>query len=254
MRPVLHKPSRFVQWSLRVAYLSVPLALGAILVTRSGQLAPGWGVLLLAFAALVAGIALALAVVGAIDIWRNGRLGLAALFRAGVIAGAVLAFPAYLAFEAGRLPRMNDISTDIADPPAFSRTSRALAARNGYVPLALDAREREKQRTAYADLRPLELEVEAEEAYRQVRAAVQMLKWRIIDEAAPGGRSGQGRIEAVAETRLMRFQDDVVIRIRPSAGGTRIDVRSASRIGKHDFGANAQRIRRLFEEINAARD
>jgi uncharacterized protein (DUF1499 family) len=75
-----------------------------------------------------------------------------------------------------------------------------------------------------------------------------------VEEAAPGGRSGQGRIEAVAETRLMRFQDDVTIRIRPSGAGTRIDIRSASRIGRHDFGANAARIRRFVTEITAPRE
>jgi uncharacterized protein (DUF1499 family) len=250
----MRQPSRFVGWGERLGYLALPLAVIAVLLTRSGQVPPMTGVLVLAAAALVSTLALALAMVGAVDIWRNGRTGLAGLFRTLMVAAIVLAFPAYLAIEAGRLPRMNDISTDIVDPPVFSRSSRALAARNGYVPAAIDPREREKQRVAYADLRPLVLEVEADEAFRLVKEAVTTLKWRIIEEAAPGGRSGQGRIEAVAETTLMRFQDDIVIRIRPSGAGTRIDVRSASRVGKHDFGANARRIRRLIEEIIAPKE
>jgi uncharacterized protein (DUF1499 family) len=251
---VLRQPSRFVQWAERLGYLSVPLAVLAVLITRSGQIPPMTGVLVLAAAALIATLAVALAVVGAVDIWRHGRTGLAGLFRTACVTALVLAFPAYLAIEAGRLPRMNDISTDILDPPVFSRSSRALAARDGHVPPSLDPREREKQRSAYADLRTLVLDVEAEEAFQTVKEAVQALRWRIIEEAAPGGRSGQGRIEAIAETRLMRFRDDIVIRIRPSGAGTRVDVRSASRIGKHDFGANARRIRRLFEEINAPKE
>lgn len=251
---VLRQPSRFVQWAERLSYVAVPLAVIAVLVTRSGKVPPMNGVLLLAAAALIATLALALAMVGAVDIWRNGRTGLAGLFRTGLVAALVLAFPAYLAIEAGRLPRMNDISTDIVDPPVFSRSSRALVARNGYVPPALDPREREKQRLAYADLRTLVLDVEADEAFRTVREAVTTLKWRIIEEAAPGGRTGQGRIEAIAETRLMRFQDDIVIRLRPSAAGTRVDIRSASRLGKHDFGANARRIRQLIDEITAPKD
>jgi hypothetical protein len=251
---VLRQPSRFVQWGERLGYVAVPLAVIAVLVTRSGKVPPMNGVLLLAASALIATLALALAMVGAVDIWRNGRTGLAGLFRTGFVAALVLAFPAYLAIEAGRLPRMNDISTDIVDPPVFSRSSRALAARNGYVPPALDPREREKQRLAYADLRTLVLDVEADEAFRTIREAVTTLKWRIIEEAAPGGRSGQGRIEAIAETRLMRFQDDIVIRLRPSAAGTRVDIRSASRLGKHDFGANARRIRQLIDEVTAPKD
>jgi uncharacterized protein (DUF1499 family) len=250
----LRQPSRFVQWAERLGYLAVPLAIIAVLLTRSGQVPPMTGVLVLAASALVSTLAVALAIVGAVDIWRNGRTGLAGLFRAGVVAAIVLAFPAYLAIEAGRLPRMNDISTDIADPPVFSRSGRVLAARNGHVPAAIDPRERERQRVAYPDLRTLVLEVEADEAFRLVKDAVTTLKWRIIEESAPGGRSGQGRIEAVAETMIMRFQDDIVIRIRPSGAGTRIDVRSASRVGKHDFGANARRIRRLVEEILAPKE
>lgn len=250
----MRRPSRFVQWAERLAYLAVPLAIIAVLVTRSGQVPPMTGVLVLAAAALIAALAVSLAIVGAVDIWRNARTGLAGLFRTLAFSALVLAFPAYMAIEAGRLPRMNDVTTDIADPPVFSRSSRALAARNGHVPPSIDPREREKQRVSYPDLRTLVLEVEADEAFRQVKEAVTTLKWRIVEEAAPGGRSGQGRIEAVAETQLMRFQDDIVIRIRPSGAGTRIDMRSASRVGKHDFGANARRIRRLTEEIVAPRE
>lgn len=248
------QPSRFVGWAEKLGYLAIPLAVIAVLLTRSGQVPPMTGVLVLAAAALISTLAVALAVVGAVDIWRNGRTGLAGLFRTFVAATIVLAFPAFLAIEAGRLPRMNDISTDIADPPVFSRSGRALAARNGHVPTTIDPREREKQRVAYADLRTLVLEVEADEAYRLAKDAVATLKWRIIEEAAPGGRSGQGRIEAVAETTIMRFQDDITIRIRPSGAGTRIDIRSVSRVGKHDFGANARRIRRLIEEITSPRE
>jgi uncharacterized protein (DUF1499 family) len=111
-----------------------------------------------------------------------------------------------------------------------------------------------RQRPAYADLRPLVLDMEAEPAFRLVLEAVQKLRWRIIEQNAPGGRSGQGRIEAVAESMLLRFEDDITIRLRPTPAGTRVDIRSASRIGRHDFGKNAARIRRLAEEIAAARD
>jgi hypothetical protein len=50
----------------------------------------------------------------------------------------------------------------------------------------------------------------------------------------------------------MGFRDDVVIRVMPLGQGTRIDMRSASRVGTHDFGANASRIRSLFEDIDDA--
>lgn len=247
-------PSRFALWSERLAWLALPMALLAILLARSGRVEPAQALALVVFAALLAMLALAVAGVAAIDIWRHGRTGLARLFRTGFLAAAVLGGPAWLAIEAGRLPLLNDVTTDIEDPPDFSRSAMARAARKGHVPPVRDPRERERQRPAYADLRPLVLDMEAEPAFRLVLEAVQKLRWRIIEQNAPGGRSGQGRIEAVAESMLLRFEDDITIRLRPTPAGTRVDIRSASRIGRHDFGKNAARIRRLAEEIAAARD
>ena len=48
----------------------------------------------------------------------------------------------------------------------------------------------------------------------------------------------------------MRFKDDVVIRIRSHESGTCLDIRSASRVGSSDFGANARRIRTFLSELN----
>ena len=72
----------------------------------------------------------------------------------------------------------------------------------------------------------------------------------MIEAVKPGGRFGAGRLEAVDRTVRLRLPDDVTVRIRPRADGTRIDVRSASRIGRHDLGANAARIRRFLEELS----
>ncbi|MBZ0146911.1 MAG: DUF1499 domain-containing protein, partial [Pseudorhodoplanes sp.] len=60
----------------------------------------------------------------------------------------------------------------------------------------------------------------------------------------------EGRIEAVARTPIMGFRDDIVIRVRTAPDGARIDVRSASRYGRHDFGTNAARIRSLLDDID----
>jgi uncharacterized protein (DUF1499 family) len=55
----------------------------------------------------------------------------------------------------------------------------------------------------------------------------------------------------VARTFLLRLPDDVTVRVRPRADGARIDVRSVSRIGRHDLGANAARIRAFLDEVSA---
>ena len=75
-------------------------------------------------------------------------------------------------------------------------------------------------------------------------------KWTIGDARSPTTARRDGVIEAVARTPIMGFRDDVVIRVTPMGPGTRIDVRSASRVGSHDFGANASRIKSLLEDLD----
>ncbi|HJR53568.1 MAG TPA: DUF1499 domain-containing protein, partial [Gemmatimonadota bacterium] len=62
----------------------------------------------------------------------------------------------------------------------------------------------------------------------------------------------RGRIEATATTPWFGFKDDVVVRIRPEAGGSRVDVRSVSRVGRSDVGTNARRIEEYLEIVSAA--
>lgn len=71
----------------------------------------------------------------------------------------------------------------------------------------------------------------------------------MLESSRPGGRSGAGRIEAVARSRILRTAEDITIRVRPRADGSRIDIRSASRIGPHDLGVNAARIAAFTEEV-----
>jgi uncharacterized protein (DUF1499 family) len=56
-------------------------------------------------------------------------------------------------------------------------------------------------------------------------------------------------IEATATTFWFGFKDDVVLRIRPTANGSIVDVRSVSRVGQSDLGANAKRIRAILRGI-----
>jgi uncharacterized protein (DUF1499 family) len=75
------------------------------------------------------------------------------------------------------------------------------------------------------------------------------MDWQIVsaDTAA-------GRLEATATTRWFGFKDDVVVRIRPDATGSRVDVRSVSRVGKSDVGTNAARVRTFLARLASATD
>jgi uncharacterized protein (DUF1499 family) len=108
------------------------------------------------------------------------------------------------------------------------------------------------QSAAYPDLRTVDLPQSPDEVFRAaLEVAGAMPGWEVVL-----ADSSAGRIEGTATTRWFRFKDDVVVRIRPGASGTRVDIRSRSRVGQSDVGANAARIRaftaRLKERLGPA--
>jgi uncharacterized protein (DUF1499 family) len=250
-RLIIEEPvSRPARWSPFVAWFAGAVTLMAVLLIRFERVEYPAG-----FTVLGAGLALALLAVlfsglAFVRIWQEGRQGLGSAVRGLVIALAVLAYPSWFAVKAATLPKINDITTDTENPPAFSRSRAALEARGWRVPPDVPPEVREAQREAYLEIAPLTLDVPPEEAFDLVRKAAENRGWTIIEAVKPGGRVGLGRLEAVDRTFLLRLPDDVTVRIRPRADGTRIDIRSASRIGTHDLGANAARIRAFLEEVS----
>jgi uncharacterized protein (DUF1499 family) len=87
-------------------------------------------------------------------------------------------------------------------------------------------------------------------AYDTTMAIILRRKWRVVVDRPPTAGRRDGLIEAISRTPVMGFRDDVAIRVRPTNDGARVDVRSASRYGRHDFGTNAARIRSLLEDVD----
>lgn len=241
--------SRFVFPAEVLAVLAVPVALGAVLLTRSGQIAALSGIIVLCSAVALSVMALAVGCVAGIEIWRTGATGVVRLMRVSVLVGLVLAYPAWLTVSAVTLPVVADVTTDVNDPPVFSTLPRTLAARGGVRPGEARRSERLAQVQAWPRLKPMTLEMEPEEAFSSVLEAVKTFKWTLTEETRPDDARGRGRIEAVVYSRLMRLPQDVTIRFRAIPGGTRVDIRARSRFGRHDFGANAALIQRLQNEI-----
>lgn len=133
---------------------------------------------------------------------------------------------------------LNDITTDLADPPRYERAEER--------PGDFDRQTAAEHRKTYPGLTGLILAKSPEAAWRQALAIAQARGWRIV-----GGGEAELRIEAVAVTRLLRYKDDVVIRIRPHDEGALVDMRSKSRVGKGDFGANAKRIKAFLRDLGA---
>ncbi len=143
------------------------------------------------------------------------------------------------------LPAINDITTDPADPPAFAALAGAEANRGRDMAYPGDSFA-QQQRAAYPDLAPIALPLAPTEALAKAEAAARALGWQIaaVDPAA-------GTLEASETTPLFRFVDDVAVRVRSSQGGSGsiVDVRSKSRDGRGDLGANAARIRAFRDAL-----
>lgn len=169
---------------------------------------------------------------------RVGPLALA--FVVGTVAGAApLAW--FRILREG--PPINDITTDTANPPEF----RAVIPLRGTspVPLAYPGEATAAlQRSGYPDLHAVVLSQPPAAAFDAALAAARNMGWDIVASDAAAGR-----IEATDTTPWFGFTDDIVIRVTPEAQGSRVDVRSLSRVGRGDLGANARRIRRYVAKL-----
>jgi uncharacterized protein (DUF1499 family) len=235
------------------AILTLLLAVTAALLllvagpgTRLDLWSFGTGFLLMRWALFVGLGAAAVALVLLI-IPRTRRGQAATLAVALVIALATAWVPWSNYRTVQSLPFIHDISTDLEQPPEFVDVVPLRA--DAPNPVAYPGEETAaQQRAGYPDIRPLELDLAPEPAFERALATARAQGWEIV-AAMPA----EGRIEATATTFWFGFKDDVVIRVAPAGNGSRLDIRSKSRVGRSDVGANAARIRaftRDFERRN----
>jgi len=242
--------SRLAAWSRRCALFALTVAVLSIIILRSGLLEIGPALATFGAALVFAALGILLAFASFVVIWRQGLSGLGSATLAVLLGITLLAYPGYLGYRATKLPAISDITTDATNPPTFDVLARQRPRiRNAY-PGAATA---ELQRKAYPDIAPLQLSVPPKTAYDVALSLITKRKWLVADARPPAatGRR-EGSIEATARTPIMGFRDDVVIRVSPFSDGARVDMRSASRYGIHDFGANASRVRSLLEDIDDA--
>ncbi|HEY1363395.1 MAG TPA: DUF1499 domain-containing protein [Xanthobacteraceae bacterium] len=243
--------SRLAIWSRRVAGFAFVACVLAVIIVRSGLLELKPALATFAGALLLAVLAVLLALAALAVIWMEGLAGIGKALSAIAISFALLAYPAYLALGAARLPWIYDITTDPIDPPRYEALAR-LRPRDGNPITYAGLYAAEQQRAAYPDIGPLGTNATPAAAYEAVLSAVNKRRWRVVEARAPQPGRREGRIEAVARTPIMGFRDDVVVRVRAEPDGARIDARSSSRYGSFDFGTNAARIRGLINDIEDA--
>jgi uncharacterized protein (DUF1499 family) len=211
---------RFGWWGVRPAFTILRVSVyAAIVVAAVGVIA--------AIASLVA----------------RHRVATAGAILAVLLAAGTAAVPLAMQRTAQSVPHIHDITTDTDNPPTFVAL-RAVRERapNGvdYGGPAVAA----EQRAGYPDLAPLMLRVPPDRAFALAETTAKGLGWQIAS-AVPA----EGRLEATDTTRWFHFKDDIVVRVGAAPDGSRVDVRSVSRIGRSDLGANARRIRAFLSAL-----
>ncbi len=236
-----------------VAYFSLVLALLCVFAAALSGFGHKWdwwhfrvGFAILRWAAYGA---LAAAGLGAMIVlfawWRGSVIAIVVATLAVIVSVSTAAVPWSYLQLARAVPPIHDITTDTTEPPEFVAILplRAEAPNSSIYGGAEIAKQ---QRQAYPDLKPTRFSLPPAELLKQTTEVAQSMGWQII-AAVPL----EGRLEATDATFWFGFKDDIVVRITPSEGGSRVDVRSVSRVGRSDVGANARRIRTFLEKLRA---
>ena len=170
-------------------------------------------------------------------------------FRRPILMRLLITLPGtllLLSLLAGRgdYPPIHDITTDTEDPPLFVTAPEQRG--DGTNPLDIKPDSIEAQQQAYPDVQTIRTDLPIEAAFDRALAVTTELGWEVYHQDL-----NAGMIEAVDTTAIMGFKDDVVIRLRTNAEGTLLDLRSVSRVGVGDIGANAKRIRNFRRAFGA---
>ncbi len=238
-------------WARRLAWFSAAVSGMGALALRYQVLPFQQGMVVLGAGALIALLALLFAAMALRQIWMIGARGLSQALSGFFLSLALLAGPAVLAVQAARTPPLHDVSTDLADPPDFSRSRAALALRRGVMPPPSDAAQRALQKAQYPDIQPVMLDMPPDEALPVLDSTVEELGWQVVERLPPSIRGAPGRIDATQSSLILHLPDDITMRLTPLINRTRIDIRSVSRYGTPDFGSNARRVRDFLAELQA---
>ena len=233
-----------ITWTSSLSFpglLAAAIAITLLIVAAMGYQGEWWHfsttLRLFDWAGYGAWLGLALSLFGGWMAWRQHRR---VRFASGV-AGVILALPVAImaiqfAWAAHAHPPINDVTTDPGDPPMFWDVPNPRAYPGAGVA--------ELQREGYPELKPLKLESAPEEVFERAEELVWERGWAIV-----AANPMDGQIEAVDSTPLFGFKDNVVIRVLPENGGSRVDMRSHSRLGRIDRGVNARRIRAFLADL-----
>lgn len=241
--PISHRLARL---ALLLAVVSAFVVASSGPLSRYGGLEPDVVFAVFRYGAYVAFASMALAIATIVPA-RPGerRRGFLSALLALIIGAGAAWMPVNFLLRAQQLPRINDVTTDTTNPPPFVVTlqlRRGAATPAGYE----GERVARLQHEGYPDIAPLLLRLPSDEVFRRVDRVAMSLGWEVVARAPQ-----DGRLEAVVTSDWFGFRDDVVVRIRAEGEGTRVDIRSKSRVGQSDLGVNARRVRAFLAQLKA---
>jgi uncharacterized protein (DUF1499 family) len=242
---IKHIDIRHVTIADAVTWAGFTLAVLAGVTTAFAGLGSRWGWWhftvgfgILQFGAIIGIAAAAISLVGGITTKQEHHVSLFIVAVAGILIGLISAgIPWSYKRAAEQMPDINDISTDMTNPPQFVKVM-PLRQNVEVATVYGGSRIANQQRASYPDIKPLILPVPTSTAFAAALKEAKNRGWEIVNADA-----SKGIIEAVATTFWFGFKDDVIVRITQVPGGSRVDMRSVSRVGTGDIGTNANRIK-----------
>ncbi len=147
--------------------------------------------------------------------------------------------------KAQSVPPIHDITTDTEQVPQFDViVQQRVGAPNSLV-YGSEQLPREElaalQLKAYPGVQPRTVQMNVADAAARAEQVLAAMGLEVVNVDAQAGL-----VEATATTFWFGFKDDMVVRLTAADAETRIDVRSVSRVGQSDVGANAARIEKFL--------
>jgi uncharacterized protein (DUF1499 family) len=237
---------RLATWSIRLTLLAVAAAALGLTLARYDVVPKLSGFMAFLVGGLISALALLLGIIALLIGRQQALPSRGKLLAAMAVALAFVGFLASRPMANGDVPAIHDITTDLANPPQFETiTVRA----DNLAGVGTVENWQKLHAAAYADLRPLEIARPVDQITALAVRLAQEQGWEVV-KSDPA----RGHVEATASVSFIRFKDDVVLRIVPTqdGAGSRIDMRSISRVGVSDLGVNAKRIRAFQKVLSEA--
>lgn len=236
---------RLARWTRGLTLFAVVLAAAALTLARYDVIPKLMGFGGFAVGGLIALIALLAGIAAVIASWRSGSAIARSTWVALVVALGFSAFIVSRPLAAQGIPAIHDVTTDLTNPPVFE--TLPLRADN-LAGVGTVENWQKLHREAYGHLQPVLIPRPVAEVTADAARLAQERGWTIAVL-----NPARGHLEATATISYIRFYDDVVLRITPTADGvgSRVDMRSVSRIGVSDFGVNARRVDDFLKDLAA---